>query len=69
MQFGDPLVLPAFNIINATIGMFLTGFMILGIYYSNAWYTAYLPINSYVFPLAPERSFLSAPLNHLLTGQ
>lgn len=34
------------DVINATIGMFLTGFMVLGIYYSNSWLTGYLPINS-----------------------
>ena len=43
---GDPLVLPAFNIINSCVGMFLTMFMILAIYYTNTWNTSYLPINS-----------------------
>jgi hypothetical protein len=45
-QNADPLVVPAFNIINATIGMVLTGFMVLGIFYSNSGLTGYLPINS-----------------------
>lgn len=43
---ADPLVVPAFSIINSTLGMFLTGFMIIGIYYTNTWNTGYLPINS-----------------------
>jgi hypothetical protein len=30
---GDPLVLPAFNIINSCVGMLCTMFMILAIYY------------------------------------
>lgn len=42
---GDPLVLPAFNIINSCVGMFATMFMILAIYYTNTYNTSYLPIN------------------------
>ncbi|KAK2048969.1 OPT oligopeptide transporter [Colletotrichum somersetense] len=42
----DPLMVPAFSTFNRTLGMWLIGFIILGIYYSNAWNTAYLPINS-----------------------
>jgi len=43
---GDPLVLPLFNIMNGIVGMVLTGFMIMGLYWTNTWNTAYLPINS-----------------------
>lgn len=43
---GDPLVLPLFNIMNGIVGMALTGLMIIGLYWSNTWNTAYLPINS-----------------------
>ncbi|OLN90328.1 Oligopeptide transporter 2-like protein 3 [Colletotrichum chlorophyti] len=42
----DPLMVPAFSTFNRTLGMWLLGFVILGLYYSNAWNTAYLPVNS-----------------------
>ncbi|KDN71105.1 putative OPT oligopeptide transporter [Colletotrichum sublineola] len=42
----DPLMVPAFSTFNRTLGMWLIGFIIMGIYYTNAWNTAYLPINS-----------------------
>lgn len=41
-----PLVLPAFATYNALIGMVAGGFMIIGLYYTNAWNTSYMPINS-----------------------
>lgn len=43
---GDPLVLPAFNIINGALGMFFTMFMVMGLWWTNTWNTGYLPINS-----------------------
>ncbi|KAJ0385808.1 hypothetical protein COL922a_005612 [Colletotrichum nupharicola] len=42
----DPLMVPAFSTFNRTLGMWLLGFVIMGIYYTNAWNTAYIPINS-----------------------
>ncbi|KAI3559083.1 OPT oligopeptide transporter [Colletotrichum abscissum] len=42
----DPLMVPAFSTFNRTLGMWLLGFVIMGLYYTNAWNTAYLPINS-----------------------
>ena len=41
---GDPLVLPAFTMFNYFFGMFMTMFMVIGIYYSNVKHAAYLPI-------------------------
>ncbi|KAM7192183.1 OPT oligopeptide transporter domain containing protein [Rhypophila sp. PSN 637] len=42
----DPLVLPFYSIFNYFIGTFLSEFVILGIYYTNTFNTAYLPMNS-----------------------
>ena len=42
----DPLMVPFFSTFNKFIGMFLSAFVILGTWYSNAYYTGYLPINS-----------------------
>ncbi|KAL0938315.1 opt oligopeptide transporter [Colletotrichum truncatum] len=42
----DPLMVPAFSTFNRTLGMWLLGFVIMGIYFTNAWNTAYIPINS-----------------------
>ncbi|GKT89097.1 OPT oligopeptide transporter [Colletotrichum tofieldiae] len=42
----DPLMVPAFSTFNRTLGMWLLGFIIMGIYFTNAWNTAYIPINS-----------------------
>ncbi|KAK4209924.1 OPT oligopeptide transporter protein-domain-containing protein [Rhypophila decipiens] len=42
----DPLVLPFFSIFNYFIGSLLSAFVILGIYYTNTFNTAYLPMNS-----------------------
>jgi len=39
-------MVPAFSTFNQTGGMFLFGFVILGIYFTNTWNTGYLPINS-----------------------
>ncbi|KAL7946566.1 OPT oligopeptide transporter domain-containing protein [Trichoderma barbatum] len=42
----DPLMVPFFSTVNLFTGMFLSSFIILAIYYTNTYYTAYLPINS-----------------------
>lgn len=42
----DPLMVPAFSTINRAFGMWIFGFVILGVYYSNTWNTAFLPINT-----------------------
>jgi hypothetical protein len=39
-------MVPAFSTFNRTLGMFLFGFVILGVYLTNTWNTGYLPINS-----------------------
>lgn len=42
----DPLVVPFFTTFNFFLGMLFSMFIIVAIYYSNAFNTAYLPINS-----------------------
>lgn len=42
----DPLIVPGFSTFNASAGMFITGFFILAVYYTNTWNTAHIPINS-----------------------
>lgn len=44
--FVDPLMVPFFSTFNFFAGGFLTFFIVLAFYYSNAYNTAYLPINS-----------------------
>lgn len=61
---GDPLVLPAFNIINSCIGMFLTMFMILGIYYTNTYKSVDEFAHSIVIQLTP-RSLLHSIVQHV----
>jgi len=43
---ADPLVVPSFSILNLFGGMTIAFFMIVAFYFSNAWNTGYLPINS-----------------------
>ncbi|KAG6006589.1 hypothetical protein E4U43_000421 [Claviceps pusilla] len=43
---SDPLTIPAFSTFSFAGGMFITGLMILGIWCTNTWNTAYLPVNS-----------------------
>ncbi|KAK3179333.1 hypothetical protein K4F52_009236 [Lecanicillium sp. MT-2017a] len=40
----DPLMVPSFSTFNAASGMFLSGLIILPVWYSNGWNTGYLPI-------------------------
>lgn len=42
----DPLMVPAFSTFNKVLGMWIFGFVIMGIYYTNTWNTGYLPIIS-----------------------
>lgn len=42
----DPLMIPSFSTFNMVAGMFITGLMIAGVWYSNTWNTGYLPIIS-----------------------
>lgn len=42
----DPLMVPFFSTFNAFLGMFASTLIIIGIYYTNAFNTAYLPINT-----------------------
>ncbi|KAJ4288281.1 hypothetical protein N0V88_007473 [Collariella sp. IMI 366227] len=42
----DPLMVPFFSTFNFFIGTFCAMFVIIGFYYTNAFNTAYLPINS-----------------------
>lgn len=44
--FTDPLVIPFFSTFNMFIGMFFSMFIVAGVYFSNAFNTAYLPITS-----------------------
>ena len=42
---GDPLIDPFYSIFNRFLGTLLTAPIILAIWYTNTWNTAYLPIN------------------------
>ncbi|EHK24985.1 uncharacterized protein TRIVIDRAFT_61734 [Trichoderma virens Gv29-8] len=42
----DPLMVPFFSTFNLFMGMFLSMFIIIAMYYTNTYNTAYLPINS-----------------------
>ncbi|GAB1314622.1 hypothetical protein MFIFM68171_04832 [Madurella fahalii] len=42
----DPLMVPFFSTFNMFLGMFFSMFVIIAIYYTNTFDTAYLPINS-----------------------
>ena len=42
----DPLMVPFFATLNKFLGMFVSGFVVLGLWYTNAYNTGYLPINS-----------------------
>jgi len=42
----DPLMVPFYSTFNGFLGMFFSMFIIIGIYYYNAFFTAYLPINA-----------------------
>ncbi|ORX37519.1 OPT oligopeptide transporter protein-domain-containing protein [Kockovaella imperatae] len=42
----SPLTIPTFSIINMFFGILIGAIMVLACYYSNAWNTGYIPINS-----------------------
>ncbi|ORY23933.1 OPT oligopeptide transporter protein-domain-containing protein [Naematelia encephala] len=59
-----PLVIPTFTIMNQLLGMVISFFMIVGIYWSNTWNTSYLPINSnHIFDNTGARFNVSNVLN------
>ncbi|KZV69639.1 OPT superfamily oligopeptide transporter [Peniophora sp. CONT] len=43
---GSGLYLPTFAVVNQTIGIFIAAMMILAVWFTNTWNTAFLPINS-----------------------
>lgn len=43
---GTGLYLPTFAIVNQTVGIFIAAMMILAVWFTNTWNTAFLPINS-----------------------
>ncbi|KAH6900541.1 OPT oligopeptide transporter protein-domain-containing protein [Thelonectria olida] len=44
--YVDPLMVPFFSTLNFFVGGFVTFFIVVAIYYTNTYNTAYLPINS-----------------------
>ncbi|KAK3689067.1 OPT oligopeptide transporter protein-domain-containing protein [Podospora appendiculata] len=42
----DPLMVPYFSTVNKFIGMFFSAFVVIAVWYTNTYNTAYLPINS-----------------------
>ena len=42
---GDPLVNPFYTVLNVFLGTFVTAPIVLAIWYTNTWNTAYIPIN------------------------
>ncbi|MBW0473692.1 hypothetical protein O181_013407 [Austropuccinia psidii MF-1] len=42
----DPIITPLFAIVNLFAGQLLVGLIIPALWYTNTWYTGYLPINS-----------------------
>jgi len=42
----DPLATPVFSVLNNLAGMLIAGFVIIGFWWTNAYNTAYFPINS-----------------------
>lgn len=43
---GQGLYLPPFVVANQTVGIIIAAMMILAVWFTNAWHTGYLPINS-----------------------
>jgi hypothetical protein len=43
----DPLINPFYSIFNGFLGMLITSLIILAIWYTNTWNTAYITINDY----------------------
>lgn len=46
INYNTPLTIPFFSTVNQYIGSFIAFFCIIGVWYSNYKWTAYLPINS-----------------------
>jgi hypothetical protein len=49
----DPLINPFYSIFNGFLGMLITAPIILAIWYTNTWNTAYIPINDTAFGITP----------------
>jgi len=61
----DPLMVPFFNTVNKTIGCAFATIVTIGIWYTNAWNTGYLPINSNrVFDHFGKRYNVSRAIDH-----
>ncbi|KAF2173471.1 hypothetical protein M409DRAFT_15752 [Zasmidium cellare ATCC 36951] len=43
---GDPLVIPYRAVVNKFFGVLVGAFMVIGMWYTNAFHTSYLPINT-----------------------
>lgn len=57
-------MVPAFSTFNKVLGMFIWGFVILAVYFTNTWNTGYLPIvSNRVFDHFGERYNVSQALN------
>ncbi|KYK55786.1 hypothetical protein DCS_07750 [Drechmeria coniospora] len=65
MNGTDPLMLPSFSTFNAVAGMFITGLLILVVWFNNLWNTGYLPINTNrIFDHFGKLYNVSATLDH-----
>jgi hypothetical protein len=50
----DPLINPFYSIFNSFLGMLITAPIILAIWYTNTWNTAYIPINFFAGTTGPR---------------
>ncbi|KAK3986783.1 hypothetical protein QBC44DRAFT_383800 [Cladorrhinum sp. PSN332] len=66
ISFGvDPFAVPFFSTFNYFIGALITGFIVLGVYLSNAFYTGYFPlISNLTFDRFGNTYNISAVVNH-----
>ncbi|KAK9243200.1 OPT oligopeptide transporter protein-domain-containing protein [Lipomyces tetrasporus] len=46
INYSSPLVVPFFSLMNRYLGMFLSGILLIALYWTNYKWTGYLPINS-----------------------
>ncbi|KAI9052070.1 hypothetical protein LZ554_004323 [Drepanopeziza brunnea f. sp. 'monogermtubi'] len=42
----DPFMVPFFNTLNKFVGQLISGSVIIYVYFTNKWYTSYIPINT-----------------------
>ena len=60
-----PLTIPTFAVISQFIGLCISTLMVIGLYYTNAWSTGYLPINdNHIFDNAGKRFNVSRIVNN-----